>query len=75
MPCWKRGGGGAARALGDADFEAIVSQSLGSLNGTQGLRDRVRAELGRQLAHGLHIGLLCPLSQATQLHIFDHLLS
>ena len=53
---------GLRRALGDAEFEAVASQSLGSLNGTQGLRDRVRAELGRQLAHGLHRQLMLGVS-------------
>ncbi len=53
---------GLRRALGDADFEAVASQNLGSLNGTQGLRDRVRAELGRQLAHGLHRQLMLGVS-------------
>ena len=53
---------GLRRALGDAEFEAIASQNLGSLNGTQGLRDRVRAELGRQLAHGLHRQLMLGVS-------------
>jgi preprotein translocase subunit SecA len=53
---------GLRRALGEADFEAIASQSLGSLNGTQSLRDRVRAELGRQLAHGLHRQLMLGVS-------------
>ena len=53
---------GLRRTLGDAEFEAVASQSLGSLNGTQGLRDRVRAELGRQLAHGLHRQLMLGVS-------------
>ncbi|MBI3240824.1 MAG: SEC-C domain-containing protein [Chloroflexi bacterium] len=53
---------GLRRALGEADFEAIASQNLGSLNGTSDLRDRIRSELGRQLAHGLHRQLMLGVS-------------
>ncbi len=53
---------GLRRALGDADFEATASQNLGSINGTRDLRDRIRSELGRQLAHGLHRQLMLGVS-------------
>ncbi|MEK9138519.1 MAG: SEC-C metal-binding domain-containing protein, partial [Bacteroidota bacterium] len=50
---------GLRRALGD-DFDAIATLTLGSLTGE--MRERVVAELGRQLAHGLHRQLMLAVS-------------
>ena len=51
---------GLRHALGDDDFDAIATLTLGSLTGE--MRERVVAELGRQLAHGLHRQLMLAVS-------------
>lgn len=50
---------GLRRALGD-DFDAIATLTFGALHGE--LRERAAAELGRQVAHGLHRQLMLAVS-------------
>ena len=56
---------GLGRALGHEGFAEIASRPLNSLDPAG--RETVRAELGRQLAHGLHRQLM--LSVSTQLWV------